>query len=314
MSKISINIQDKKGYLFAYFTGEENNGEQLYFSVSEDGLHWKDLNKGKPVLVSRTGEQGVRDPFLIRDEKRNKFYIIATDLRIESGKGWTEAQENGSKSLIVWESSDLIHWSPERKCQVGVHNAGCVWAPEAIYDEDKEAFLVFWASKVKEPSKETGKHCIYASYTKDFREFTTAFKYLEKEKDIIDTTIIFNQGIYYRFTKDETAARILLEYGTSLTGHFHKIDSEVLKKMVGVEGPECYLLPDEKTWCLVVDQFATGKGYIPLLSQDLREGNFRILDENEYDLGKNKKRHGSILKLVNEEYKSLWNWYENTSL
>ncbi len=26
-------------YLFAHFIGEEKNGEQIYFSVSQDGLH-----------------------------------------------------------------------------------------------------------------------------------------------------------------------------------------------------------------------------------------------------------------------------------
>ena len=32
------------GYLFVHFTGEQPGGEQIYFAVSEDGLHWKDLN------------------------------------------------------------------------------------------------------------------------------------------------------------------------------------------------------------------------------------------------------------------------------
>lgn len=28
------------GYLFVYFIGEEKDGEQIYFSLSRDGLHW----------------------------------------------------------------------------------------------------------------------------------------------------------------------------------------------------------------------------------------------------------------------------------
>ena len=31
-------------YLFVHFTGEEKDGEQVYFSVSKDGLFWEDLN------------------------------------------------------------------------------------------------------------------------------------------------------------------------------------------------------------------------------------------------------------------------------
>ena len=38
------------GYLFAHFIGEQKDGEQIYFSLSRDGLHWQDLNGGKPVL------------------------------------------------------------------------------------------------------------------------------------------------------------------------------------------------------------------------------------------------------------------------
>ncbi len=30
-------------YLLVHFTGESENGEQIYFSVSQDGLHWTDL-------------------------------------------------------------------------------------------------------------------------------------------------------------------------------------------------------------------------------------------------------------------------------
>ena len=53
------------GYLFVHFIGEQENGEQIYFAVSEDGMHWQDLNGGQPVLVSDIGESGVRDPFIV---------------------------------------------------------------------------------------------------------------------------------------------------------------------------------------------------------------------------------------------------------
>lgn len=55
------------GYLFVHFTGEHKDGEQIYFFVSRDGLHWTDLNGGKPVLYSHIGECGVRDPFPVKN-------------------------------------------------------------------------------------------------------------------------------------------------------------------------------------------------------------------------------------------------------
>ncbi len=299
------------GYLFVHFTGEQKSGEQIYFSVSRDGLHWKDLNDGKPVLYSHLGMQGVRDPFLLRDPKQKKFYLIATDLRIEAGEGWDAAQYRGSRDLIVWESEDLVHWSEERACAVGVPGAGCVWAPEGIYDAKKEQFLVFWASMVKLSGDAEPKQRIYASWTSDFRAFSEPFVYMERDEHVIDTTMVESEGVYYRISKDETNKCLLLESCDSLTGTFQEVPSETLSTLFGVEGPECYLLPDQKTWCLIADQFAAGKGYLPLLTEDLSSGEFRILTEEEYDLGKAKKRHGGVLAINDEELALLERFFDH---
>lgn len=96
-----------QAYLFVHFIGEGENGEQIYFSVSRDGLHWKDLNNGKPVIVSQVGEKGLRDPFILRNHLDGKFYIIATDLCIHAGKGWGIAQYEGSRNLMVMSSENL---------------------------------------------------------------------------------------------------------------------------------------------------------------------------------------------------------------
>lgn len=293
------------GYLFAHFIGEEKDGEQIYFSLSRDGLHWKDLNSGRPVLYSRTGTCGARDPFLVRNMLNGAFYLIATDLRIEAGKGWKAAREEGSRSLIIWESKDLVHWGRERSCQVGIPEAGCVWAPEAVYDQDKKAFLVFFASLTKREGEAEGKHKIYAAYTEDFISFSETFLYMERENHVIDATILESGGRYYRVSKDETEKTLILEVSDSLLGEFVQIKSPVLSALKGVEGPEGYLLPNGRTWCLMADQFATGKGYLPMVTEDLATGDFRILTPEEYDLGANRKRHGGILKITDEEYERL---------
>lgn len=293
------------GYLFAHFTGEKKDEEQVYFSFSKDGLFWKDLNGGKPVLRSELGEKGARDPFLVKDPEREVYYLIATDLRIEAGKGWKIAQEEGSRNLLVWESEDLVHWSEERICEVGIPEAGCVWAPEAVFDEDKKEFLVFWASKVKKETDEKGKHRIYASYTKDFKEFSKPFLFLERPQDVIDTTIIYDNGIYYRFSKDETTSRLILECSEKLTGNYDEISSEFLKELEGVEGPECYRLPDG-TWCLIADRFKAGKGYLPILCNSLENGEFTIVKEDDFDFGITQKRHGGVLSLTEEEAERVW--------
>ncbi len=292
------------GYLFVHFIGEQKDGEQIYFAVSRDGLHWTDLCD-TPVLKSSVGMCGVRDPFPVRDPNTGRVTIIATDLRIETGLGWGAAQFDGSRDLIVWQSDDLIHWDKERAATVGIPEAGCVWAPEAVYDREKEAFFVFFASMVKTDGDEQPKQRIYGTYTKDFREFSPTFLYMERDNHVIDTTILEDHGRYYRISKDETTKRLIMETGDRPDGEFTLVPSKTLADLEWVEGPEGYLLPDGKTWCLVADQFGSGKGYLPMTTPDIGHTDFTILSPDTYDLGKLKKRHGGILPITDEEYDRL---------
>lgn len=200
---------------------------------------------------------------------------------------------------------NLVHWSEPWACTLGAEGAGCVWAPEAVYDEEKEKFFLFFASMIALPGEEKPKQRIYGCYTDDFCTFTKPEIYIERQCHVIDTTIIHAGSFYYRFSKDETNSKILMEKGKTLDGAFETIESPVLDRLDGVEGPECYLLPDGKTWCLIVDRFREGKGYLPLLSDTPDKGEFRILDESHYDMGRNKKRHGGVLRLEDEAYRRL---------
>ncbi|CAH1200262.1 hypothetical protein PAECIP111891_01609 [Paenibacillus allorhizoplanae] len=299
---MSLLNQAYMGYLLVHFIGEQPDGEQVYFSYSEDGLHWKDLNAGQPVLCSELGEKGVRDPFIVRSPKDTKFYLIATDLRIANGKGWHTAVNAGSRDIIVWESTDLVHWSSPWSVTVGLPNAGCVWAPESIYDEVSGDFLVFWASATQEPHEEERKQKIYCARTKDFRSFTAAEPYIERDNHIIDTTMIAHNGYYYRYSKDETTKNIRVEKGTSLERDaFTPLIAPALEALLGVEGPQIYKFNEREEWCLIVDRFAEGKGYLPLLTSDLESGEFRVLEDGEFDLGTSKKRHGGVLPITFEE-------------
>ncbi len=294
------------GYLFVHFTGESDIGEQIYFSISKDGLHWNDLNNGQPVIVSDVCEKGVRDPFILRSKIDGKFYIISTDLRIANGKGWGTAQYEGSRNIIVCESDDLINFTNPLPIEIGIEEAGCVWAPEAVYDRKNDNYLVFFASMVKKEGELEAKQRIYKSITRDFREFSKPELYIERENHVIDTTIIENNGIYYRFSKDETTKNIIADYSDNVNGYdFKKLDAPEVNKLTGVEGPAIFKFNDRQEWCLLVDRFATGKGYLPIVTKDIASGEFRVLDDNEYDMDKTKKRHGSVLNITQEEYSRL---------
>lgn len=296
------------GYLFVYFTGEGAGGEQVYFSVSRDGLHWRDLNGNKPVLASRIGEGGVRDPFLVRHPQTGRFFLMGTDLCMRTRRDWDAAVKAGSRDIIIWSSDDLVRWTEAWSVTVAPEGAGCAWAPEAIWDEDAAAFLVFFASYTREAGEAQGKHRIYATHTDDFVHFTPPVLYMRREMSVIDTTIIRDEGECFRFSKDEETKRIVLDRGPGLFGAFAQVESPVLATLHALEGPECYRLPDGR-WCLICDQFGAGKGYLPLVIDDLRQGAMHVLPEAAYDMGSSKKRHGGVLQITDIEYARLWEGY-----
>jgi Glycosyl hydrolases family 43. len=295
-------------YLFTHFKGNESivNDEQIYFSISKDGKSWYALNKGEPILKSKLGEKGVRDPHILRTLD-NKFVIIATDLnmysRLSFPKAWEECQRQGSKSVMIWKSDDLCNWSEQKMVEIATLDAGCVWAPETAYDKNNDSYIVFWASKTAADSYTKQK--IYSCRTKDFETFTKAELYIEKEFDVIDTTIIEEEGVYYRFTKNEIAKNIIMEKSTSIEGEFEEIEDFSLLSLIGYEGPTAYKGEDGK-WYLLLDHFSGGNGYEQFVADDIVSGNFVKGVKLESDI---KLRHGTVMKITEEEYERLINYF-----
>jgi len=304
-----ISENDFKAYLFAYFTGEgRSDGEQIYFATSKDGLFWDDLKDNEPILTSDVGEKGVRDPFIIRSPEGDKFYMVATDLKIYGNGDWNRAQRQGSKSIVVWESNDLINWSKERLVKVARDDAGCTWAPEIIYDDKTGEYLVFWASRIG--ADNYAKQRIYIAKTRDFYTFTEPEVYIERVVDVIDATIIKHGGVYYRFSKDETNKNVLMEKCDQLLGKaFTPVSAPVVEQQRGVEGPAIYKLNGENKWVLLLDNYG-GRGYYPLVTTDLDSGNFTVLSASEYRMPTG-PRHGTVISVTQDEYDALMEkWYK----
>lgn len=74
------------GYLYAHFKRESVDGEQIYFALSDgnDPLHFDDLNGGKPVLYSTSGECGVRDPHILLPVTTEEYERLSTAWKAES--------------------------------------------------------------------------------------------------------------------------------------------------------------------------------------------------------------------------------------
>ncbi len=292
------------GFLFVTFKGEQTPmSEQVYFALSKDGRGWQSLNAGEPTLVTKLGEKGARDPFILRSHDGKKTYVIATDLSIHLTRhDWGRAVRAGSRSILVWESEDLVNWSEPRLVKVAPDDAGCTWAPEAIYDEENGDYVVFWASTTGRD--EFGKHRIWAARTKDFVSFGEPFVFIDKPNTIIDTTIVHDGRRYHRFTKDERDKAITLETSDRLSGPWSEVNDFSLKTLRGYEGPSCYLVEAASadkpaTWCLILDHYARGQGYQPFLSADLASGRFEPAQGFSFPF---RFRHGSVLPVSESEY------------
>lgn len=345
---MKVNDELFEGYLFCHFIGEmDGNSEQIYFSVSEDGLHFKDLNGGKPVLISNVGEKGVRDPYLYRSPKENKFYLIATDLSIYNRGGWFkneqgyyDASTTGSSNLVLWESEDLINWSEARLLPVAPENAGMAWAPEMIYHEETDEFIIFFSSSIMNPATKMKEkpNAIYYVATRDFTEFTKAKILIDNQSDpdgkireIIDTTILKVGDTYYSASKDGDNAeanggiRILKTKSLLNADSWEKVlDLDELSLNIeglgiknldngDLEGPELFVY-NKKDWVnkdvpeygIILDRFQADLGYLPIKTIDFEDstnaGNsWKILSGEEYSFDKLKKRHGTILNITKEE-------------
>jgi len=297
--------EEKKAYLFVHFVNAEKDAdcEQIYFSVSEDGQNWTTLNGKKPVLVSDVGEKGVRDPYILRGND-GKFFIIATDLSIYERRGdsnrWESCQTSGSKSIVVWESDDLVNWSDADLVSIADKNAGCAWAPESIYDPEKDMYMVFWASKVSDDNY--SKQRVYRCYTKDFKKFTGPEIYIEDSNSTIDTTIIEYKGVYYRFTKNETSSSVVMDYSISLSGNWKRTEKYSLAEMTGYEGPTIYKINGENKWCLLLDYYSKGQGYKPFVTNDIDTGIFERGNDFNFD---GIYRHGTVMPITEKEYNRL---------
>ncbi|MFE7506812.1 family 43 glycosylhydrolase [Promicromonospora sp. NPDC057488] len=314
-----------EGYAFSYFTGNSVAGEKVYFAASRgnDVLTWDETNNGQPVLESGEGTLGLRDPFLIRSPEGDRFFLIATDLSIGRNGDWDAAQRHGSQYLEVWESTDLITWSEQRHVKVSPDNAGNTWAPEAYWDESLGQYVVFWASKLyaDDDPDHTGSaynRMLYAT-TRDFVTFSEARVWQDRGESRIDSTVIRENDVYYRFTKDEGGggtgcSDIIQEKSASLTAVDLPGDPawEFMAGCIGreagtsaVEGPTVFRAnPGDASgspFYLFVDEYG-GRGYIPLGTDDLENPDWQV--PADYDLPAS-PRHGTVIPVTAAELAAL---------
>ncbi|KXK63980.1 1,4-beta-xylanase [Micromonospora rosaria] len=296
------------GYLMAHFTGESATGQQIHLAHSPDGLTWTDLANGGPVLRSTVGTRGVRDPALVRSPAGDRYWLLATDLCIGCGQNWQDAQLNGSRNLVVWESTDLVTWSAPWLLNVAgaIPDGRNAWAPEAIWNPASNDYHLYWATNATVNG--VLKHRVYAARTTNFRSITTPQLYIDRAgaQDIIDTQIVeLPAGVgSHRYVRASRDGQITIEGSNSLLGTWTHLGNLSGIGLTGaqVEGPMWTKVNTRNEWVLYLDQYASGRGYLPVLTTNPSSpATYRTAGAGSYHLGGTKKRHGAILNLTGAE-------------
>lgn len=289
---------ERNKYLFAYFLGNEPHQERICFAVSEDGYHFTPLNGNKPVIVQTKGKQCVRDPYIFKGQD-DYYYIVGTDMKCI--EGW-----ESNHALVVWRSKDLIDWSDENiidMCELGEEFADTTraWAPQAIWDEKENAYMLYWAHS----TKHNNTAGMYYAHTKDFRTITTPKPLYCRHCQTIDGDIIYNEEkklwyLYFKYEETQTIAYVTSE---NLTGPYKDEPVEVSLAPSGVEGSEMYKIWDSDKWVMIMDEYGKGRFFMQE-TEDFR--NFTPVSDYDMDFG---PRHGSVTAITSEEYDSLVKYF-----
>ena len=238
------------------------NGFNPVFEVGTDyadliqnaGTHNYTIKSGTDITKTVSGDasvlfpfegddQGIRDPYVLRgsrEEDKNKVWILATDLNTMSSQyggnlssnrvgNWGTMSSAGSTSIFVYETEDWVHWE-RRYIDVGSEiDAGAAWAPEAVYNPEKDNYLVYWSCRVGTDGY--ARNRLYCNETTDFKTFGPTKMYEEEAfyqkwgqlvnandgYGNIDTSQLWvadedgnPYGTLYRLVKDETNNHIEL--------------------------------------------------------------------------------------------------------
>ncbi len=290
-------------YLFCYFTGNKPEEERVHLAVSEDGLNFTALNGNHAVIEQHLGKKCCRDPYILRGEN-GLFYILATDMRCSDG--W-----NSNNSIVIWESENLTDWKNERIIDFSVFpetkNADRVWAPEAVFDNERGEYMLYWSHHNKDGKEDT---IIWYAYTTDFYTLSTPPSILFKPRSNmagIDADIIIRDGKYYMYYADEYKHTICCVVSYKPSGPYSETDNNTACCTdLRVEGNCIYKLFGTDTYIMIMDKFVDG-GYFMQKTTDMFH--FEKVDEDEFSLNHLHPRHGSMLAITDEEYNHLIKTY-----
>ncbi|MCW3093756.1 MAG: family 43 glycosylhydrolase [Ferruginibacter sp.] len=235
---------NSKVYLFTSFHEPADKGLRLLYS--RDGYHWKDLDTS--FLKPMVDEKVMRDPSIVQGPD-GIFHLVFTS-------AW-----HGNKGFGYAASKDLIHWSEQRLINVMKQDSTTVnvWAPELFYDDEKDEFIIIWASTVpfkfpKGIEEENNNHRMYYTTTKDFINFSDTKLFLDPGFSVIDAVIVKRaKQDYVLVLKDNTRPErdIKVAFANNPIGPYSKASAAFTDHFT--EGPSVVKVKDN--WLIYFDSY-----------------------------------------------------------
>lgn len=223
-------------YVFTSFHEPADAG--LRFLYSTDGLHWDSIPGTwlKPALGQ---DKIMRDPSIVRTPDGTFHLVWTTSWKGDLGFGYAY-------------SRDLMHWSEQQFIPVmkGEPTTVNTWAPELFYDDEKEEFIVVWASCIpgrfeKGIEDDDNNQRLYYIKTRDFKKISKTKLFYDPGFSSIDATIVKRgKGDYVLVFKDNTRPNrnLKVAFAKSPTGPYSSASSAFTDEFV--EGPAVVRLDD----------------------------------------------------------------------
>lgn len=279
----------KPVYMFTSFNEPATDG--LRFLYSYDGYKWTDA--GRTFVKPEVGSKVMRDPSIAQGTD-GEFHLVWTS-------GW-----NKDKGFGYAHSKDLVHWStpafvPVMESDSNVVN---VWAPELFYDDEKDQFVIVWASTVpfrfpKGQEEENNNHRLYYMVTKDFKTFSPSKLYLDPAFSVIDAVIVKRAAKdYVLVLKDNTRPNrnIKVAFGKSPLGPWNNVSAPFTGNFT--EGPSVAKVGKE--WLIYYDAYSNKK------YDAVKTADFIHFDSVAVSVPEGHK-HGTIFMATKKELKGVLN-------
>lgn len=298
-SQVSEEEEKYEAYLFAHMLKEDYG--RLYYSISQDGLHWEMLNEGKRVYDAYKGHPD------ICQGHDGRYYMTG-----------------GSATITLWVSEDLVTWDSLLEFRPGVYDTPDFkpmeevhGAPKIFYDRQTSQYLITWhtSQNRKDPIDTElywrGQRTLYITST-DLKTFSRPKRLFQYDMATIDVIIRRIRGRYYAIIKDEiypsfewtTGKTIRIASSSNLTGPWTELSPSITANFR--EAPTLVPRPDGNGWYLYCEQYP-GVQYNVLTAPEIN-GPWHDVYIMDYGVPKN-ARHGCIITITQQQYDAIKSAY-----